>query len=219
MLSMDGAPVRRRCHPLKMDDDAVLRRIHDALLDEALDGIGLTAGVYGFGAFQLAGALLDTVSCLASGRGTRAARAARFIVAYFPAAYHRDDLPRQLYEDLRCRPLHNYSTIRLLLMDGQDEALHLTDYRGRTIIRLQDLLGDLRVALGRWWQDVETDETHRRSVLAEQRQRPVVEVETIETGLTLPASLPAQFPPGASAYGAVVASGGVLAIQQRDGNG
>lgn len=76
-------------------------------------------------------------------------------------------------------------------MDGQDEALHLTDYRGRTIIRLQNLLRDLRVALGQWWHDVETDATHRQAVLAEQRQRPVVEVETIEVGLTLPPCHPA----------------------------
>lgn len=162
---------------VSMDEDEILRRIHTALLEEALDGIERTAGVYAFGAFQLAGGLLDTVSCLATRRGTRAARFVRFVVAYFPAAYHSTDLPRQLYEDLRCHPLHNYSTIRLLLMDGQDEALHLTDHRGRTIIRLQNLLGDLRVALGQWWQDVESDPTHRQAVLAEQRERPVVEVE------------------------------------------
>ena len=190
------------------------------MLEEALDGIERTAWVYAFGAFQLAGALLDTVSCLATRRGTRAARFVQFILTYFPAAYHRNDLPRQLYEDLRCRPLHNYSTIRLLLMDGQDEALHLSDYRSRTIIRLQNLLGDLRVALGQWWRDVQTDSTHRQAVLAEQRERPVVEVETIEVGLTLPASLPAQFPLGASAYGGVaVASGGMRPMPRRDGNG
>jgi hypothetical protein len=202
-----------------MDEDQVLRRIHDALVEEALDGIERTAAVYAFGAFQLAGALLDTVSCLAIRRGTREARFVRFVLAYFPSAYHANDLPRQLYQDLRCHPLHNYSTIRLLLMDGQDEALHLRDHGGRTIIRQQNLLADLRVALGRWWEDVETDATHRQAVLAEQRERPVVDVETIEVGLTLPASLPAQFPAGASAYGGVaVASGGVRPMPQRNGN-
>jgi hypothetical protein len=156
-----------------MDEDAILRRIHDALVGEAVDGIERTGEVYAFGAFQLVGALLDTVSCLAKRRGTRAARFARFVVAYFPSAYHGNDLPRRLYEDLRCRPLHNYSTIGLLLLDGQDEALHLTEHRGRTLIRLQSLLGDLRVALGQWWQDVEADEAERRAVLAEQLERPV----------------------------------------------
>jgi hypothetical protein len=203
-----------------MDDDEILHRIHTALLEDGLNGIERTAGVYAFGAFQLAGALLDTLSCLATRRGTRAARFVRFVVAYFPAAYHSADLPRQLYEDLRCHPLHNYSTIRLLLMDGQDEALHLTDYRGRTIIRLQNLLRDLRVAVAQWWRDVESDPTYRQAVLAEQRERPVVEVETIEIALTLPASLPTQFSPGASAYGGVaVASGGVRLSPRHDGNG
>ncbi len=203
-----------------MDKDSILQRIHETLVDEAVDGIERTAAVYAFGAFQLAGALLDTVSCLGTDRGSRADRFARFITAYFPAGYHGNDLPQQLYQDLRCHPLHNYSTIRFLLMDGQDEALHLVSYRGRTIIRLQNLLGDLRAALAQWWHDVETDPMHRRAVLDEHRQHPVVDVETIEFGVTLPSQLPARFPSGASAYGGfAVASGGAVPMLRYDGTG
>jgi hypothetical protein len=42
----------------------------------------------------------------------------------------------------------------------------------------------------------------------------------IDVGLSLPALLPVQFPPGASAYGGVaVASGGVRPIPRGHGNG
>jgi hypothetical protein len=192
----------------RMDDAATLQRIREALLDEAFSGIERTAQVYAFGAFQLSGALLDTVGGLASPRGTQAARFEAFIKDYFPPAYAAGELPKQLYDGLRCRPLHNYSTIDLLLMEGQDEAYHLTAPDGRTVIRLQNLLEDLNVALDRWWQDVETDPARRAAALTRQAQHPVVRVEAVPN--VPPATVTAyQFVTGATAYSGAFASGAV----------
>jgi hypothetical protein len=200
-----------------VNDVTTLERIREALLVEAFEGVERTADVYAFGAFQLLGALLDTASCLASRRGSRADRFVRFVRTYLPEGYHHGGLPKRLYDDLRCGPLHNYSTIGLLLMDRQDETLHLTQQRGRTIIHLQTLLADVKCALADWWRDVETSPEKRTAVLADQQAHPIVWVETIEVGLPLPTELSetSRFPPGASAYGGVMTASGNVRPERR----
>jgi hypothetical protein len=194
-----------------MDEEAGLDRIRVALLGEAFTGITRTSVVYPFGAFQLAGALLDTVAGLAIPKGKQDARFAEFIRRYLPPSYAVGDLPDRLYRGMRCRTLHNYSTHGLLLLDGQAESLHLDVRRdGRTVIRLQNLLSDLEYGLHRWWADVKTDPAVRAAALARHAQYPVITIEPIESGLPLPTVLPATFGPVATAFGGVpMASGAV----------
>jgi hypothetical protein len=98
----------------------------------------------------------------------------------------------------------------LLLLDGQDERLHLSEQHDCTIIRLQSLLSDLSGALDRWWRDVETDSAIRSNALKRHAQFSVITIKPIETGLALPAVLAAEFGPVATACAGVpVASGAV----------
>ena len=54
------------------------------------------------------------------------------------------------------------------------------------------------------------------AVLAEQQAHPIVRVETVEVGLSLPIELSdtTRFPPGASAYGGVVTASGNVRVER-----
>lgn len=92
-------------------------------------------------------------------------------------------MPKQLYAGLRSVGLHNLSVGRgLALMDGQlQHATHLKrDLHGRTIIRVEEFISDLRAAVRAWERELQRDAALRARVVERERRNPVFEVVMVE---------------------------------------
>lgn len=132
--------------------------------------------------------MIDVLARLSSEDRRDKARYEWFVETYFPSEYARDDVPGQLYVGLRNSGLHYLSVgRRLALMDGQmDRPMHLErDEHGRRIIRLEEFVRDLRVAVDRWEEDLQQNEALRTRVLERERHNPVFEVVMINVPAVL----------------------------------
>jgi hypothetical protein len=141
------------------------------------------ATVFPLGALHLASSMIDVLARLSSADTRDKERYKWFVASYFPSQYGREGLPAQLYIGLRNSGLHYLSVGRnLTLMDGHlDRAMHLkSDEEGRTILRVEEFVRDLRRAIERWEQDLRRDEAIRNRVLANERRNPVFEVVMIK---------------------------------------
>ena len=181
-------------------------------MESYLAGVDQTAAVFPLGALHLASSMIDVLSRFSSADTRDKHRYEWFVESYFPSQYARDGLPAQLYIGLRNSGLHYLSVGRgLALMDGQmDRAMHLkSDEQGRTIIRLEGFLRDLRRAVQRWEDDVRRDDALRTRVLAKEQRNPVFEVVMIQVrgvldGVTLAPVTSAATTFSASASAAVI---------------
>lgn len=133
--------------------------------------------------------MIDVLARLSSVDTRDKARYEWFVRSYFPSQYRAGDLPALLYIGLRNSGLHYLSVGRkLTLMDGQlDKAMHLKpDDQGRTVLRLEEFVADLRRAVERWEDDVREDQSLRDRVLANERRNPVFEIMMIMVPDVLP---------------------------------
>jgi hypothetical protein len=158
-----------------------------ASVRQYLAGIEAAESVFPLGALHLGASLIDALARLTCDEnGGDFAQYKRFVTKYLPSEYHVDDLPKQLYAGLRAAGLHNLSVGRgLALMDGQlelDRPMHLrVDSQGRRIIRVEEFLAHLRLAVDAWENDINGDDELKKRLVDRERRNPVFEIIMIET--------------------------------------
>jgi hypothetical protein len=161
--------------------DARLSKIK-AAVRQYLGGIDRTAGVFPLGALHLAASLIDVLARLTSREKDDRVRYECFVRDYFPPEYEQNGIGTHLYRGVRSVGLHYLSVgPNLALMDGQmGVSAHLKIADGRTIVRMEEFLRDLRSAVERWEAKLRDTEGLRRLVVHQERRNPVFEVLMIE---------------------------------------
>jgi len=167
------------------------------------DGIRDTGNVYPLGAFLLVGATIDVLAGLAynpvdDGDGKVGRRYKRFVHQFFPPQYTR--LREALWKGLRTTPLHYFTTSSIVFADSQPHAgLHLTRLdAGRVILHWPEFFGDYEAAREKYWTKLTCDAQLMANARGRLQRRPLMTVENVPRGLTLPFTLPATFPPPAT---------------------
>jgi len=184
-------------------DDQVLEVLRPLLFGWHHDGIRDTGNVYPLGAFLLVGATIDVLAGLAYNPvndrdGNVGRRYKHFVQEYFPPQYAR--LNKALWEGLRSTPLHYFTTSNIVFADSQPHAgLHLTRLDGdRVILHWPDFFGDYEAAREKYWTKLKCDAQLMANARARLQRHPLMTVENVQRGLTLPLTLPATFPPPAT---------------------
>ncbi len=133
-----------------------LNKIKQALYDMAfLDIKRASGGGSKMGAFILASCFIEYMAGFVVGRATRREDYIDFVKNNLPS-YNAT----KLYEDLRCKLVHNYSEGgSFLFVDGKPD-LHLKKEQttGKTFINLENFIDDLELALNKLLQDIENNQ-------------------------------------------------------------
>ena len=184
-------------------DAEVCAVLHPLLFGWHHEGIRRTGEVYPLGAFLLMGATIDVLAGLAynpadDGDRGRGGRYKRFVQDYFPPQYTK--LREALWEGLRSTPLHYFTTSTIVFADSQPEAgLHLDQLDGdRVVLHWPEFLRDYEAARDKYWEQLSRDGQLMTKARKRLERHPLMTVETVERGLTLPLTLPAEFPPPAT---------------------
>jgi hypothetical protein len=182
-------------------DPTIQRDLRAALFDVSLPGIARTGEVFMLGGFLLVAAMVDMLAGLRwPGRDSeQPERYADFVGDYFPPAYAR--LGATIYRSLRCEPLHNFSSKRLLLADNQPH-LHHSKLAGRTVLHWPETLRDYEHALHAYWQALEGDATLQANAERRCKTYPPMSLIQVPGGATFPLTFPLSFGTGGgSAWG------------------
>jgi hypothetical protein len=189
-------------------DEAVGKRLRDALFDTSLAGIKATGDVYPLGAFLLIGATLDMAAGLMhaperDNDGKQSLRYEAFINRFFDERYRTLGTGQRMWHGLRCRPLHNFSAQGLLLADSQATVgLHLHVHDGNVVLHWPEFLGDYETALNRYWSDLGVDSALQQNAERRCQQHPPITITRFPVGgASFPISFPLTFGGVASAYG------------------
>lgn len=125
---------------------AITGHLKNALYDTALGDIKKAASYNStIGAFILASCFIDHMAGFVYGRQTKKDDYKNFVRDYLPPIYD----PSKLYEDLRCKLVHNYSEGGSYWLRANHAELHGQSENGKTIINLQNFIGDLETAFNK----------------------------------------------------------------------
>lgn len=106
------------------------------------------------GAFILGSCFIDHLSCYYSGNESDKKNYSNFINKYLPS-YDGDDL----WTDMRCKLVHNYSLGNKYSIIHHHSKFHLKkDSDRRLIINLRNFVNDLCVAKDKYFTELENDE-------------------------------------------------------------
>lgn len=127
--------------------------IRSTLANMALGDIKRAAdGKAKMGAFILASCFIDCLAGFKYGRKTRGRDYQSFVKAYLPGY---DAV--KLYEDLRCKLVHNYTAgADYWFVDGKS-SWHLKRINYKTCINLEDFVSDVENAMCRLLTEIEND--------------------------------------------------------------
>jgi hypothetical protein len=110
------------------------------------------------GAFILASCFIDYMAGFVCGRETKSKDYQDFVRDYLPTIYN----PLNLYKDLRCKLVHNYSEGGSYVFTDDKPQFHGQAANGRIIINLENFIDDLESALHKLLQEIESDPSKQR---------------------------------------------------------
>lgn len=146
-----------------MKNQVIINHIKHALYDMAfLDIKRASSGNSKTGAFILASCFIDYMAGFVCGRETTPNDYKDFVRDYLPPIYD----PTNLYTDLRCKLVHNYSEGGSYWLKENQSQRHGQVVNGRTIINLENFLGDLEKAFHKLMKDIRSDPSVGKRAIA-----------------------------------------------------
>ena len=142
----------------KETDEDRVNYIKSSFENLAFNGIiSASAGGSKLGAFILGSCFVDCMAGFACGRHANKEAHLTFVRDYFPA-YD----PEKLYRDLRCGLVHNYSEGGSYVLTYASPWHHGKKVQGgRTVINLENFIADIRSAMHKLLDEIQTDEKKR----------------------------------------------------------
>jgi hypothetical protein len=135
-------------------NETKLKHIKFALYDMAfLDIKRASAGQSKMGAFILASCFIDYMAGFITGHKTTNKDYKQFVKDFLPPLYD----PDKLYNDLRCKLVHNYSEGGSYIFVDAKPVLHGKKIDGKVVINLENFIDDLESALRKVFADLDTD--------------------------------------------------------------
>lgn len=108
------------------------------------------------GAFILASCFIDYLAGFRYGKKTQREDYMNFVREYFGDKYDPDNL----YEDLRCKLVHNYSEGGSYTFTDNHPELHKKKINdGRILLNLEDFVSDIEIALNTYFDELKQDDT------------------------------------------------------------
>ena len=142
----------------------IISYIKNVLYNSAfLDIKKASSGNARMGAFILASCFIDYMAGFVCGRKATGKDYKDFVSHYLPPMYNRS----KLYKDLRCELVHNYSEGGSYWFKDNNPELHGKVIDGRTIVNLENFIGDLENAFNKLMEDIQTDPL--------KKQRPLID--------------------------------------------
>jgi hypothetical protein len=107
------------------------------------------------GAFILASCYIDYLAGFRYGKQSKGKDYMNFVRDYFNSKYD----PGKLYEDLRCKLVHNYSEGGSYTFTDNHHELHKTKISdGRIILNLEDFISDIENAMNTYFEELRTND-------------------------------------------------------------
>lgn len=141
---------------------AIIDHIKKALYNGAfLDIKKASSGKSNIGAFILASCFIDYMAGFVCGRETNRNDYIDFVSHYLPSIYN----PSKLYEDLRCKLVHNYSVGGFYWLKDNKPQLHGQTESGRTIINLENFINDLEDAFNKLMGEIQSNPLKKQKAI------------------------------------------------------
>lgn len=107
------------------------------------------------GAFILASCYIDYLSGFRYGKNTKGLDYVRFVREYFNDKYDAS----KLYQDLRCKLVHNYSEGgSYAFTDNHPELHNIKTSDGRIMLNLENFVDDIETVLKKYFEELRTDD-------------------------------------------------------------
>jgi len=126
-------------------------------------------------AFMVASCLIDQLGGIMNGGKSTGATYRKFISKYLPK-YDKHNL----YEDLRCALVHNYSIGRNYVLTRDDPGKTIKTPDGKTIIYIIEFVNDLKIGFDAFIKDLHTDQTTREKATSWSRDYKIISHSVIQ---------------------------------------
>jgi hypothetical protein len=132
--------------------DSLWNSLHDMAF---LDIKKASAGNAKMGAFILASCYIDYLAGFRYGKNSKGLDYVRFVKEYFTDKYDAS----KLYQDLRCKLVHNYSEGgSFAFTDNHPERHNVKIPDGRIMLNLENFVDDIETVLNKYFQELRTDD-------------------------------------------------------------
>lgn len=142
--------------PIPNEKTTFINSLWHSLHDMAfLDIKRASEGNAKMGAFILASCYIDYLSGFRYGKNTKGLDYVKFVKEYFADRYDAS----KLYQDLRCKLVHNYSEGgSYAFTDNHPERHNFKISDGRIMLNLENFLDDIEGVLKKYFEELKTDE-------------------------------------------------------------
>ncbi len=132
----------------------IIENVRSSLIKWDLDDIKKASKANAnLGAFILGSCYIDHLSCLYSGSDSTDDNYIKFVNDYLANYNGRD-----MYKDIRCRLVHNYSVGNKYAFTHNNSQLHLKENDGKICINLGDFIEDLEAAANKFFADADQND-------------------------------------------------------------